>query len=138
MPDRRFTLEDIIEYEVERRLKKKEGVSGGDFDLKELFQLIKFFVKLKSEFSGLIPQQQSNLGVPQDVKIVEKVVEKPAKSQITGEQIYEAIMQMLAMIKQVYGDIPISKVQEMVEAHRNQIIEMIDAQFSQMVGESSG
>lgn len=107
-----FSLEDLIEYEVKKRLGEKEE-GGGDFDLDGLMKLLKMLIKLREmelkATTAIKPQAQPK---PQP---------QPQPIKLNPDDVINSVSQLMDFIITNYGDIPLSEVKKIMEQNREAI-----------------
>jgi hypothetical protein len=107
-----FSLEDLIEYEVNKRVGEKEE-GGGDFDLGRLMKLLKMLIKLREmelkATTAIKPQAQPK---PQP---------QPQPTKLNPDDVINSVLQLINFIITNYGDIPLSEVKKLMEQKREVI-----------------
>lgn len=99
-----FSLDDLIEYEVNKRVGEKEG----DFDLGGLMKLLKMLIKLREmelkATTAIKPQAQP----------------KP-QPKLNPDDVINSVLQLIDFIIVHHGDIQLSEVKKIMEQNRETI-----------------
>lgn len=104
-----FSLEDLIEYEVNKRVGEKEE-GGGDFDLGGLMKLLKMLIKLR----------EMELKATTAIK-PPKPQPQPTKLKLNPDDVINSVLQLIDFIITNYGDVPLSEVKKIMEQNREVI-----------------
>lgn len=107
-----FSIEDLIDYEVERRLKRKAESGGDNISLNEIFKLIKMLIQLQREAQKHQQPQTPHTQTPQ--------------KQLNAENVVKSIEEAITMILNTYGDIPLSKVLDLLRQNREAVKSIIE------------
>lgn len=106
-----FTLEDLIEYEVNKRVGEKEE-GGGDFDLGGLMKLLKMLIKLREMELKATTAIKPPKPQPQP---------QPTKLKLNPDDVINSVLQLIDFIITNYGDVPLSEVKKIMEQNREVI-----------------
>jgi hypothetical protein len=122
-----FTLEDLIEYEVSKRLKGKAETGWGEMDffkaINSLLKLIKEIQKLQA----MQPQQPVPQPQPQP-----QPQEQKQGINLDGKTIVQMIDNTINVILSTYGDIPLSEVKRILHENREALENLIEQQLKPM------
>lgn len=101
-----FSLEDIIEYEVKRRLNEKgeEETLTGVLDLKGFIKILQYLIKLK----------EMELKHAQITAKAENNAESKQQAGINPDTVVNTIIEAIDFVLNNYGDVKISEVREIV------------------------
>lgn len=105
-----FSLEDLIEYEVNKRVGEKEE-GGGDFDLGGLMKLLKMLIKLR----------EMELKATTAIKPQAQPKPQPQPQPTKPDDIINSVSQLMDFIITNYGDVPLSEVKKIMEQNREVI-----------------
>lgn len=106
-----FSLEDLIEYEVNKRVGEKEE-GGGDFDLGGLMKLLKMLIKLREMELKATTAIKPPKPQPQP---------QPTKLKLNPDDVINSVLQLIDFIITNYGDVPLSEVKKIMEQNREVI-----------------
>lgn len=116
-----FSLDDLIEFEVNKRLGEKDE-GGGEFGLSGLMKLLKMLIKLRElelkATTAIKPQAQPK---PQP---------QPQPIKLNPDDVINSVLQLTDFIITNYGDIPLSEVKKLIEQNR----EIIKGLIAQKLG----
>lgn len=135
-----FTLDDIIEYEVEKRIKKKAEGGGAESMIEEhigkFLKNPKKYIKMIKEIQEMSQSLQGEQGDNQKSRSVEQPQNQTQTPQpnnedggntITLDTMISGIDKAITLIINQYGDIPVSSLQKTLRENPEAVKSMIEA-----------